>query len=132
MSPEIVTLVDMNQVAHEAAGRFVALAHESIAARGRFAVALSGGATPRALFWLLASAEYRDRIEWRRLLVFWSDERCVPRSHPDSNYGAARELLLSRVPVPPGSVHRLRGEIDPEQAALKYEQLIEREVATPA
>jgi len=132
MSREIVTRVDLYQVAREAADRFTALAHESIAARGRFAVALSGGATPRALFWLLASAEYRDRIEWRWLLVFWSDERCVPRDHPDSNYGAARELLLSRVPIPAGSVHRMRGEIDPEQAALEYEQLIEREVGTPA
>jgi len=56
----------------------------------------------------------------------------VPRDHPDSNYGAARELLLSRVPVPAGSVHRMRGEVDPEQAALEYGQLIEREVGTPA
>ena len=114
MSREVVVLADLNQVAREAADRFVSLVRESIATRERFRVALSGGSTPRALFWLLASEAYRDRIEWSRVILFWSDERCVPPGHRDSNYGAARELLLSRVPIPAGNVHRIRGEIEPE------------------
>ena len=128
MEREIVMLADLNAVTLEAADRWVALANGSVAARGRFSVALSGGSTPRALFSALASDAYRDRIEWSRVFVFWSDERCVPPDHADSNYRMARETLLSRVPLPPGSVHRMRGEVNPEQAALEYEQTVRREV----
>ncbi len=128
MKPEIVVLADLSAVANEAADRIVRLAHESIVAQGRFTIALSGGSTPRALYVLLASKEYRDRIEWDRALVFWSDERCVPPDDADSNYRLAHETLLSKVPVPSGSVHRVMGEADPEHAAMLYEQIIRREV----
>ena len=128
MKPEIVVLADPGAVAIEAANRIVRLAHESIAAQGRFTIALSGGSTPRALYVLLASKEYRARIEWDRALVFWSDERCVPPHDADSNYHLAHETLLSKVPVPSGSVHRVMGEADPEHAAMLYEQIIRREV----
>ncbi|HET7088534.1 MAG TPA: 6-phosphogluconolactonase, partial [Anaerolineae bacterium] len=103
MKPEIVVLADLSAVANEAAGRIVGLVHESIAAQGRFTVALSGGSTPRALYALLASEKYRDRIEWDRALVFWGDERCVPPDHADSNYRLAHETLLSKVSIPSGS-----------------------------
>jgi len=132
MEREIVVLADLNAVAREAADRWIALARESIAARGRFTVALSGGSTPRALFSLLASEAHRDQVEWGRTVVFWSDERCVPPDHADSNYGMAREALLSKVPIPTGNVHRMRGELNPEQAALEYEQTVRRETGVPA
>lgn len=128
MKPEIVVLADLSAVANEAAGRIVRLARESIAAQGRFTIALSGGSTPRALYVLLASKEYRDRIEWDRALVFWGDERCVPPDHADSNYRLAHETLLSKVSIPSGSVHRVMGEADPEHAAMLYEQIVRREV----
>ncbi|MGH2593851.1 MAG: 6-phosphogluconolactonase [Anaerolineae bacterium] len=131
MDTEIVVLPDLNAVAREAADRWIALARESIAARGRFTVALSGGSTPRALFSLLASEAHRDLVEWGRTIVFWSDERCVPPDHADSNYGMAREALLSKVPIPAWNVHRMRGEVDPEQAALEYEQTVWREAGAP-
>jgi 6-phosphogluconolactonase len=131
MNREVVVLADLAAVAREAADRLAALARESIAAHEAFAVALSGGSTPRALFEVLASADYRDRVEWGRALVFWSDERCVPPDHLDSNYRLARQALLSKVAIAPGNAHRLRGEIDPGQAALEYEQIIRREVTAP-
>ncbi len=131
MNREVVVLAGLEAVAREAANRLVARAHESIATHETFSVALSGGSTPRALFEVLASDDYRDRVEWGRALVFWSDERCVPPDHPDSNYRLAREALLSKVAIAPGNVHRLRGEIDPGQAALEYEQIVRREVAAP-
>jgi len=130
MEREIVVLAGLNAVAREAADRWIALARESIAARGRFTVALSGGSTPRALFSLLASEAHRDQVEWGRTVVFWSDERCVPPDHADSNYGMAREALLSKVPIPTGNVHRMRGEVNPERAALEYEQTVRRELPT--
>ena len=131
MEREIVVVADLNAVAREAADRWIALARESIAARGRFTVALSGGSTPRALFSLLASEAHRDQVEWGRTVVFWSDERCVPPDHADSNYGMAREALLSKVPIPTGNVHRMRGEVNPERAALEYEQTVRREAGAP-
>jgi 6-phosphogluconolactonase len=128
MEREIVVLADVNAVAREAANRLVEQARESIAARGRFTLALSGGSTPRALFALLASEAYRQKIDWNKTIVYWSDERCVPPDHVDSNYRLAHETLLSKAPIPAGNVHRLRGEIKPEQAALEYEQIIRREM----
>jgi len=132
MNRDVVVLADLAAVARAAANRLVARARESIAGHGTFSVALSGGSTPRALFDVLASDDYRDRIEWGRARVFWSDERCVPPDHPDSNYRLAHEALLSKVAIAPGNAHRLRGEIDPGQAALEYEQIVRREVAAPA
>jgi len=132
MNREIVILADLDQASREAAERLVKIARDAIAARGRFTLALTGGSTPATLFSLLASEAYRDRIEWGKTIVMWSDERCVPPDHPDSNYGMARDLLLSKVSVPAGNVHRMRGEISPAQAALEYEQTVRREIRTLA
>jgi 6-phosphogluconolactonase len=132
MDREIVVLADLDQASRETAERLVKIARDAIAGRGRFTLALSGGSTPATLFSLLASEAYRDRIEWGKTIVMWSDERCVPPDHPDSNYGMARDLLLSKVSVPAGNVHRIRGEISPAQAALEYEHAVRREIRTPA
>lgn len=117
MLNDVVILPDAGAVARAGADRFVALARAAIAARGRFTVALSGGATPRALF-----AQLIDRpIDWAQVQVFWGDERCVPPDHADSNYRMAREVLLAHVPLPDQNAHRLRGELEPAQAASAYE-----------
>jgi len=98
---------------------FAEEAARSIREKGRFAVALAGGSTPKALYELLA-VEYRDTLDWSKVHAFFGDERCVPPDHEDSNYRMAREALLSRVPV--GSVHRMRGELAPPEAAALYEE----------
>jgi len=108
---------DPEALAQAVAERFVARAVEAVAARGRFAVALAGGTTPRAAYALLALPHYAARVDWARVHVFWGDERCVPPEHPDSNYRMARQALLEHVPIPLENVHRLRGELDPRQAA---------------
>ena len=117
---EIRTYPDADSLARAAAEHFVTLAAEAIAARGRFAVALSGGSTPRVTYTLLASDEFAARVDWSHVHVFWGDERCVPPDHPESNFRLADEALLSRVPIPSGNVHRVRGELDPEAAAQAY------------
>ena len=101
------------------------------AAVGRFVVALSGGSTPKRLYALLATAAYAGRVDWSRVHVFWGDERCVPPDDPASNYRMAREALLSRVPVPEGNVHRMRGEDDPGSAAAAYERELREIFVTP-
>lgn len=106
-----------------AAGEVARRARGAIAARGRFTVALAGGATPRRLHALLAdpAGPFAAAIDWSRVHVFFGDERRVPPGHPDSNYRMARETLLSRVPIPPGNVLRWRGEDpDPGRAAADY------------
>lgn len=127
MSGELLVLDDPAAVAQEAARRFTALAGEAVQARGRFAVALSGGSTPRSLFALLADEPYRDRVPWDRVEVFWGDERWVPPTHPDSNYRLAREALLDHVPIPPERIHPIpAGEGDPAAAAAAYEAELAR------
>jgi 6-phosphogluconolactonase len=118
--PEIKVLPDPAAVAAEAAERVVRAADEAIALAGRFSFVLAGGSTPKALYELLASPAYHDRIDWSKVEVFFGDERTVAPDHKDSNYRMARAAMLSKVPIPGDNVYRLRGEIDPEEAAKEY------------
>jgi len=108
-------------LARHAAERIAAWAQEA-AARGRFTAVLSGGRTPLAVYGLLAADPLRGRILWPSVHLFWADERCVPPDHPDSNFRAAREPLLDRVPIPAENVHRMEGERGPGDAADRYER----------
>ena len=96
-----------------------------LAVRDRVAVALSGGATPRLLFRLLG-AEYRDRIRWGSVHLFWADERAVPPDHEQSNFRTVSEEFISKITMPPGNVHRIPGELAPERAAAAYEADLQR------
>jgi 6-phosphogluconolactonase len=120
--PNLIVYPDQPSFVDGAADLLVDLATKAIAERGRFTIALSGGNTPRPIYARLAAAEYVDRMEWRKVHVFFGDERCVPPDDTRSNYRMAREALLDQVPLPPEQVHRIQGEIDPDQAALRYEQ----------
>ena len=119
-TPEIKVLPDLDAVAREAAERILRAADEAITQRGRFSIALSGGSAPKPLYELLATDDYRSAIDWARVEVFWGDERCVPPDHPESNYRMARELMLSKLPIPGDNIYRMRGEIDPHEAAKEY------------
>lgn len=126
MQPEVRVLGTPEETFAAAAEEFVLAVSRG---DGPVRVALSGGSTPRPLYSLLAdpSKPYRGRIPWPRLHVFWSDERHAPPDHPSSNYRMACESLLSKVPLPPGNVHRVAGErSDAVSAAAAYEAEIER------
>src|SRR5262249_19418758 len=98
---------------------------DRIAARThRFRVALSGGNTPRLLYEELASPKYRNRIEWRRLELYWGDERFVPHNDPRSNYRMARETLLAHVPVLIDHVHPIPTDGDLDNCVRRYEALL--------
>jgi 6-phosphogluconolactonase len=107
------------ELARAAARDFAARAREAITERGRFAVALAGGSTPKATYKVLAR-DYADELDWSKVHVFFGDERPVPPDHEDSNYRTARETLLSRIRV--GSVHRIRCELPSGEAAAAYEE----------
>lgn len=121
---------------HEALSRAAAelvasRAAAAIASRGRALLAISGGGTPLEAYALLGGPDYRARVDWERLFVFWADERCVPPGHPESNYGAAREAWLGRVPLPQANLVRVRGELEPEAAASDYAKALARFARTP-
>jgi 6-phosphogluconolactonase/glucosamine-6-phosphate isomerase/deaminase len=89
------------------------------AAKGRFRVALSGGSTPKALYSLLASEEFRDRFPWRQVSWFWGDERFVPYDHPESNYRMAREAMLAKVPVPLENIFSIPTRLELHSTGLR-------------
>jgi 6-phosphogluconolactonase len=89
-------------------------------------VAFSGGSTPKQVFAMLAdpSRPYRALVPWEKLEFFFVDERTVPPEDKDSNYGMAKQALLDHVPLEPSQIHRYQGELDPEQAAARYESAV--------
>jgi 6-phosphogluconolactonase len=115
------------EVARAGARLFVELAWQAIARRDAFCVALAGGNTPRAMYRLLAGPDFRAQVDWKKVQVFWGDERAVPPDHPESNYAMARTDLLLHVPIPLQNIHRLEAE-RPHlgRAAQEYEEVIRR------
>src|SRR6266704_7173351 len=119
--PTVTVLPDPDALADAAARLIAEAAADAIEARGRFMWALAGGETPRATYARLALPPFRERVDWRRVWVFFGDERAVPPDHPDSNYRMAHETLLGKVPIPAAQVLRIRGEAeDLEVAAAEY------------
>jgi 6-phosphogluconolactonase len=127
--PQIKVLPDANAIAIQAAERIVAASKNAIELFDEFSLVLSGGSTPKMLYELLASDEYRERIEWDKVRIFFGDERCVPPDHAESNYRMARIALLSEVPIPGDHIYRMRGEIEPEAAAIEYGKLLKEKFA---
>jgi 6-phosphogluconolactonase len=115
---------DSGSLAVGAAEQLIELANSAISEHGRFSIALSGGSTPKSLYELLATPAYAERINWQQVYVFWGDERCVAPDHIDSCYRMAREALLDHMPLPPDNIRRIQGELPPDEAAAKYEQIL--------
>ena len=120
MSAQIEILPDAAALTDAAAALIADMATKAIAARGMFSIALSGGNTPRPVYQRLAAPDIAARIDWSRVQVCFGDERCVPPEDPRSNFAMAQDALLAHVPLPPGNIHRIRGEEDPAQAAAAY------------
>lgn len=120
----VEVLSDLEAINHQAASFFVNASRDSIAAKNRFAVAISGGSTPRRLYALLGAEPYRDRVDWQHVHFFWADERCVPKEDEESNFKTAFDTLLWKVSISDGNIHRIRGEEDPDKAAGDYEEEI--------
>jgi 6-phosphogluconolactonase len=120
---EVRILPDSAALSRAAADEFLCAARRAVDRSGRYTVALSGGSTPKAIFGLLAVDEAggSNNVAWGKVQVFFGDERHVPPDHPDSNYRMANEALLSKVPIPPANVHRVRAELDAARAAVEYE-----------
>jgi 6-phosphogluconolactonase len=122
MIGRIEVLPNPLSLAHHVADWMTAAA---LAAPGPFRVSLSGGSTPKTLYGLLASDEFRGRFPWQRVSWYWGDERFVPHDHPESNYRMTREAMLDEAPVPPENIHPVPADGTPDEAALRYEHTLQ-------
>lgn len=124
---------DEKALSRAAADEIVAAAADAIAQRGRFWLALSGGSTPRRLYELLVEPPYRERIDWSKAELFWSDERAVAPDHAASNFRMAREAMLDRLALRADQVHRMPAErADLDAAAREHQaELARLSGATP-
>ena len=96
------------------------------AAKGPFRISLSGGSTPKELYGLLASSEFRNRFPWQIVEWYWGDERFVPYDHPESNYRMVREAMFDSVTVAPEKIHPIPADGSAEDAASRYEQTLQQ------
>lgn len=125
---DIIIPGDYDQTLDFCTKQFIQIAQLAIESQGFFNVALSGGSTPSALFKQLANSENRNKVEWGKVRLFWSDERAVPPSDPSSNYHMAMESGFNTLPLKPENIFRMHAEENIEQNALAYEALIKTHV----
>ncbi|MCE5316861.1 MAG: 6-phosphogluconolactonase [Parachlamydia sp.] len=103
---------------------FIDIGNQAITQRGQFFVALSGGSTPKAIYQLLTDSLHRKSLNWQKIFLLWSDERCVPPYDPESNYRMAMDAGLERVGIPAQHIFRMQAEGNVDEGALAYEALI--------
>jgi 6-phosphogluconolactonase len=124
-SPQRLIIEESLCLADVVAEWIAAAVEADVRERGRCALALAGGDTPRPLYERLARDPFAGRLDWRRVEIFFGDERSVAPSDPASNYRMATATLLSHVPIPVGHIHRMEAErADLEAAARDYERLL--------
>ncbi|WP_299759468.1 6-phosphogluconolactonase [uncultured Pontibacter sp.] len=120
----VTVFKDTAYLSQKAAELFVQTAQEAVQKNGRFTVALTGGSSPKMLYQLLAQSPYTEQVPWDKTFIFWGDERWVPLSDERSNAKMAKETLLDQVPVPQEQIYPMWEDMEPEQYAQKYEQLL--------
>lgn len=108
--------------------QFIEIANTYLKNQDYFAVALSGGSTPKAIYQILASQEYRNKIDWKKVLLFWSDERNVPPDNKDSNFHMAMAAGFASLPLKKENIFRMKAEENIETNAQEYEKLIQTHI----
>lgn len=116
-----IVAADAAATAHNCARRLMEILGESVASSGRATMAVSGGSTPKLMFDEMA----KSLFEWNKVHLFWVDERAVPPTDDDSNYKLAADHFIKPANFPARNVHRVHGELDPDQAAKRYRDEIE-------
>jgi len=110
-----------------AANLFVAAAQKAIAERGKFTAVLTGGSSPSGIYKLLASDDYKSKIDWSKVFIFWGDERWVPLNDDLSNAKMSYATLLSHVAIPSENIFEMyKDGVTPEDYAIAYEQSIRK------
>jgi 6-phosphogluconolactonase len=117
---------NVDEMSRQVADWLVGLVKTVLAKQDRFTIALSGGSTPKKLFKLLASDQYKNKIDWSKLHFFWGDERFVPFADERNNARMAYEELLDQVPVNKSQVHIMQTGLSPAEAVLDYDKILHR------
>lgn len=111
-------------VAESAAKLMIKISKQAIESRGKFIISLSGGSTPESLFTLLTKSPCRDEILWKKTFIFWGDERCVPSDSKQNNANMAKTFLLDYLNIPSENIFPIPVDLEPAEAAKKYESTI--------
>jgi len=117
---------DAAAVARGVADLIAAKARQHFQEGTTLSIGVSGGSTPKALFLLLADEEYRESIPWETIRLYWVDERCVPPTHSESNFGMTYDALLQYSFIPLENIFRMKGEDIPDIEAIRYAELLHR------
>ncbi|MDT8379959.1 MAG: 6-phosphogluconolactonase [Desulfotignum sp.] len=126
LGPKVIIFSDRKQLSEGLSEYLAHLAAKASLAHGRFHVALSGGSLLEIIAPSLCSNPFRDRIDWSAWYVFWADERWVPLSSPDSNYGVAKSLLFNNLPIPGGQIYALDNSHSPDETARASEVALKK------
>lgn len=122
-------MIKVFQSKSELANYFCEELYKLSISKAKIFIALSGGSTPKIIFEVLAS-NYKEKIKWEKLHLFWSDERCVSPEDDESNFRMTKKYLLDHIEIPEGNIHRIKGENDPKIEAERYAQEIEKTVSS--
>ena len=116
---------DTKELGLAAAELFVESAQKAITEKGKFTVALTGGSSPAYLYELLASENYRNKVDWKNTFVFWGDERWVPIDDSKSNAGMAQKVLLDKVDLPKSQIFPMwKQNSEPKEYAKQYSTIL--------
>lgn len=122
---EKIITADSKQLAAKGAEIVCKTAKETVDRQGHFAVAVSGGSTPRAMHRLMSQEPYLSDIPWQKTHIFWADERMVAFEHPDSNFGTAQKDFLGKIPIPKKQIHPMPAVALPEEGVALYQTELE-------
>lgn len=123
---EIKRFDGAGSLAKAVADEIVDLVKKTLEHKDRFTFVLSGGSTPKKLYELLASAEYKDQIDWEKVHIFWGDERYVPFTDEKNNAKMSFETLLDHVPVVRDHIHVMRTDLPADESSTHYEEILKQ------
>jgi 6-phosphogluconolactonase len=122
LHPNIEVYQCAEELEQRAAEKIILLINKAISERGVCSIALSGGETPRPVYRIMGSSPIKERIDWSRVHLFFTDERLVPPTDPQSNFGMINREFISHINISSRNIHRIAGEKKPELAAADYER----------
>lgn len=124
---QVHELKDYESLCERVVKHVLSYSEEKIAKHGRFTIALAGGSTPKGVYALMASEEYRNQFDWEKIHFFWGDERWVPSGHSRRNDCMATETLFAKVDIPAVNIHAFKViNANIELSADAYEKEIMR------
>lgn len=124
----IIICIDKEKTIDFSVNHWFELSQQSIKERGKFAVALSGGSTPKAIYQKLCSSPIKEKIQWKKILLFFGDERSVLPTSEESNYHMAMEAGFKNVPLLRQNIFRMQAEHNIQKMAKEYEKLVKKEI----